>query len=82
MRVLNTTTLHFVDVPDLEIGVEKNNYAILSHRWGGDDDEVSYEDMVSSRDISEKKGYAKIKTFCNLALSMNYQYGWVDTCCM
>ena len=81
MRFLNTTTLQFEQVPDSELKLEKNQYAILSHRWGSDKD-VSYEDMLSSRDLSDKKGFAKIKGFCNIASLENCRYGWVDTCCI
>lgn len=82
MRFLNTTTISFEEVSDSEI--DKLDYAILSHRWGADEDEISYEDRLSSDDeaLSLKKGFAKIKGFCALASSQNCRYGWVDTCCI
>jgi hypothetical protein len=82
MRFLNTTTLKFEQIPDLELHLEKNQYAILSHRWFADEDEVSYEDLLSSTDVSHKKGFAKIQGFCKLASAANCRYGWVDTCCI
>jgi Heterokaryon incompatibility protein (HET) len=84
MRFLNTNTLHFEEVADSELHLDKNQYAILSHRWGPDEDEVSYQDMTSSSlaDASQKKGFAKIKGFCDLASSSGCRYGWVDTCCI
>ena len=82
MRLLNTSDLQFVYVPDSEIDQNKNQYAILSHQWGADEDEVSFEDIQLSMDISRKKGFPKLKGFCKLALSEGCRYGWVDTCCI
>ena len=82
MRFLNTRTLRFEQVPDSELHLEKNQYAILSHRWGADEDEVSFEDVQLSADFSNKKGCNKIKEFCTVASSANCRYGWVDTCCI
>jgi len=47
--------------------------------WYDDEDEVSYDDFLysSSRDISGKRGYAKIKGFCKLASEANCHYGWI-----
>ena len=82
MRLLDTSKLQFVHVPDSDINQDKNQYAILSHRWGADEDEVSFEDIQLSTDISRKKGAFKLKGFCKLALSEGCRYGWVDTCCI
>jgi len=40
----------------------KPPYAILSHRWGAEADEVTFEDVVGNRG-KNKPGYAKIR-FC------------------
>jgi hypothetical protein len=82
MRFLNTTTLQFEHVLDSELDSRQNRYAILSHRWFANEDEVTYEDLTSSTDVSYKKGFAKIKGFCKLASSQNCRFGWVDTCCI
>ena len=82
MRFLNTHTLQFELVPDSELHLEENQYAILSHRWGADKDEVSFEDVLSLTDLSDKKAFGKIKGFCKVALSEKCRYGWVDTCCI
>ena len=83
MRFLDTHTLQFKQVPDSELHLEENQYAILSHRWGADKDEVSFEDVLdSSTDLSHKKAFDKIKGFCKVALSEKCRYGWVDTCCI
>jgi hypothetical protein len=56
-------------------------YAILSHRWGPNHEEVNYEDLI--RNTGKKKaGYRKL-TFCaKQALRDDLQFFWVDTCCI
>jgi hypothetical protein len=56
-------------------------YAILSHRWGPDREEVTYEDLI--RNTGKKKaGYRKL-TFCAEQASRDdLQFFWVDTCCI
>lgn len=61
-------------------------YAILSHTWGPDDDEVSFEDLRSCSDWEklslQKPGFKKLH-FCALrAAADGLQYFWVDTCCI
>ena len=56
-------------------------YAILSHTWGDDDQEVTFQDV--QRHIGQQKaGYRKL-TFCGeQATSDGLQHFWVDTCCI
>ena len=82
MRFLNTSTLRFESVPDSELHLEGNKYAILSHRWGKEEDEISFKNIRSSREISDKKGFAKLKGFCDLASLADCRYAWMDTCCI
>lgn len=56
-------------------------YAILSHTWGADDDEVKYNEL-SRRGISNKPGYKKIQFCAQQAREDGIQYFWVDTCCI
>ena len=92
MRLLHTSTLRLCSFYEPKLP----KYAILSHTWLGDDDEVTYQELQSltanlqcqcnknARDqcIRDKKGYAKILSFCRLAKSDGFQYAWVDTCCI
>jgi hypothetical protein len=56
-------------------------YAILSHTWGADREEVTFRDLTEGTGKS-KAGYRKL-TFCaNQALRDNLQFFWVDTCCI
>ncbi|KAI4276457.1 MAG: hypothetical protein LQ337_002473 [Flavoplaca oasis] len=56
------------------------DYAILSHRW--QEEEVSFKDMQNTAMASQKQGFSKIKSSCDLALHNGYDYVWVDTCCI
>jgi NACHT domain/Heterokaryon incompatibility protein (HET) len=57
------------------------SYAILSHRWGPDNEEVTFEDMTKG--TGEKKlGYKKIRFCGEQARQHGLDYFWVDTCCI
>ena len=56
-------------------------YAILSHTWGNDDDEVTFDDLRDGKG-NEKAGYAKLKFCGQQAQKDNLEYFWVDTCCI
>ncbi|RSL48485.1 hypothetical protein CEP54_012922 [Fusarium duplospermum] len=78
MWLIDTTTLKlrpFLSSKDV-------NYAILSHTWGDDDDEVTFNDMADPRRAAKKPGWNKIKKTCEKAKEMHLQYAWVDTCCI
>ena len=56
-------------------------YAILSHTWGADEDEITFEELNNGVD-KRKGGYGKIQ-FCGAqAKKDRLQYFWVDTCCI
>ena len=56
-------------------------YAILSHTWGDDDQEVSFKDFTEGSGKS-KAGYQKIRFCGEQAARDGYRYIWVDTCCI
>jgi hypothetical protein len=65
------------------IGEESPPYAVLSHTW--EEEEVSFRDFTEVPELArKKKGYAKIKQTCKLALDETdpIEYAWVDTCCI
>jgi hypothetical protein len=63
------------------IGVEIPEYAILSHTWGSDEEEVTYRDMIDGTG-KNKVGYEKIR-FCGKRARRDGLYNfWVDTCCI
>ncbi|KAK4656838.1 HNWD NOD-like receptor pc14 [Podospora pseudocomata] len=56
-------------------------YAILSHTWGPDEEEVSYKDLKDGRAVS-KLGYNKIRFCADRAWRDGLKFFWVDTCCI
>jgi hypothetical protein len=56
-------------------------YAILSHTWGADTDEVAFRDLMDGAGKS-KAGYDKIRFCGEQARRDRLQYFWVDTCCI
>ncbi|KAJ9133684.1 hypothetical protein NKR23_g10545 [Pleurostoma richardsiae] len=72
-------------------GSSMPEYAILSHRWEGEKEEIKYRDLLKAqrRDPKQQylknakpKSYAKIKNSCKVALRDNYKYIWIDSCCI
>ncbi|KAH7466217.1 hypothetical protein FOMA001_g16431 [Fusarium oxysporum f. sp. matthiolae] len=76
--------MRLINVEDLKletfIGGQIPPYAILSHRWGNDDEEVTFKDMT--RGTTEKVGMTKVKGCCRQAKKDNLKYAWIDTCCI
>ena len=56
-------------------------YTMLSHTWGPDDDEVTFDDLKNGLG-NGKAGYAKIQFCGEHARKDNLQYLWVYTCCI
>jgi hypothetical protein len=61
-------------------------YAILSHTWGKDDDEVSFADLTQDLGHNEERykdeGYKKLRFCREQAANDGLHYFWVDTCCI
>lgn len=58
-------------------------YAILSHTWGRDDEEVTFKDIHDDLELVKSKvGYHKIEFCGKQAASDGLKYFWVDTCCI
>jgi hypothetical protein len=62
-------------------GISIPPYAILSHTWGDDEDEVNYNDM-RNKIGREKIGYAKLIFCARQATKDGLRHFWVDTCCI
>jgi hypothetical protein len=80
MWLINTSSLeleYFVD-PESD-GVR---YAILSHTWARDQDEVTFQQFADKQAASLKPGFAKIQRTCDMARAEGLDYAWVDTCCI
>ena len=57
------------------------SYAILSHVWEADDQEVTFHDLINCLG-SNKKGYRKIQFCSEQAERDGLRYFWVDSCCV
>jgi hypothetical protein len=56
-------------------------YAILSHTWGPDTEEVTFKDLTDGTGHS-RAGYDKIRSCGEQAKRDGLQFFWVDTCCI
>ena len=56
-------------------------YAILSHTWGAEGDEVTFKDLTEGTGRN-KIGYKKIEFCREQAASDGLQHFWGDTCCI
>jgi hypothetical protein len=56
-------------------------YAILSHTWGPDDEEVTFKDLTE-RAGGNKAGFHKLNFCAKQASHDGLQFFWVDTCCI
>ncbi|ORY12538.1 heterokaryon incompatibility protein-domain-containing protein [Clohesyomyces aquaticus] len=56
-------------------------YAILSHTWGANNEEVSFRDVTEGAG-KNKAGYDKIRLCGTQATLDGMKHFWVDTCCI
>ncbi|KAG2130035.1 heterokaryon incompatibility protein-domain-containing protein, partial [Suillus cothurnatus] len=75
MRLLNTKKL----ILETPTGVQP--YAILSHRWLADREEISFQDLQHIQ-VNNKQGYEKFRGACDNASQAGLEYIWIDTCCI
>jgi tetratricopeptide (TPR) repeat protein len=63
------------------LGEQIPPYAILSHTWGEDHEEVSFKDLTESKGI-ERTGYKKLQFCGTQAAKDGLEFFWIDTCCI
>ncbi|KAI9862356.1 MAG: hypothetical protein M1813_004832 [Trichoglossum hirsutum] len=56
-------------------------YAILSHTWGSDNEEVTFKDLTNGAG-KDKPGYRKIRFCGKQAANDGLRFFWIDTCCI
>ncbi len=78
MRLLNTVTFQFELFYDKRI----RDYAILSHRWRNQEEEVSFKQFRKNLLPPDSPGLIKIQEFCRLAAKRGFRWAWIDTCCI
>jgi hypothetical protein len=80
--------MHFIKFNDQgepslveRIGDDIPAYGILSHTWGADDEEVTFDDLRNGTG-AQKLGYGKIKFCADRSDRDGLRYFWIDTCCI
>jgi hypothetical protein len=81
MRLLEHNDAGKIKLTRYFIGDDVPQYAILSHTWGADTEEVSFNDMIDGT-AESKFGYDKIRFCAEQARRDGLRYFWVDTCCI
>jgi hypothetical protein len=78
--------MRLLDVRTLELrtfyGDAIPMYAILSHNWLQDHEEVTFAQMHNVDACRNKAGFRKIQLLCQQAKRDDVQYAWIDTCCI
>ncbi|KAM7198693.1 Heterokaryon incompatibility protein (HET) domain containing protein [Naviculisporaceae sp. PSN 640] len=58
-------------------------YAILSHTWGADGDEITYKDVLNiDYEVRKKPGFKKLQFCARQAKADKLEHFWIDTCCI
>lgn len=78
MRLINVKTFRLEEFP----GSHVPPYAILSHTWGPDSEELSSRDIEDGNIDKPGIGSIKFRGCCQLAVKDNLSYAWIDTCCI
>jgi hypothetical protein len=82
MRLLQQNgTGQFSFTKDLVSNDQIPPYAVLSHTWGSDTDEVTFKDLIDGTG-KDKAGYGKIQFCGDQARQDGLEYFWIDTCCI
>ena len=63
------------------VGDDIPRYAILSHTWGVDTEEVTFKDIMDGTGAG-KPGYEKIRFCGEQARRDGLRHFWIDTCCI
>ncbi len=79
MRLINVETLKLEEF----FGTLIPSYAILSHTWGADEEEISFNDIERQGAIGKTgKWRTKLEGCCKQTKKDNLRFVWIDTCCI
>jgi hypothetical protein len=81
-RLLRTGPYELVEPNKVDLNASA--YAILSHTWRLENDEITFADMVVQKLQSSMahEAFNKIRLTCDQATREGLEYIWVDTCCI
>jgi len=77
MRLINVENM----VLEEFFGDHIPSYAILSHTWGQNHEEVHFGE-IGTTSAHQKPGYQKIRYLCQQAATDGLRWAWCDTCCI
>ena len=81
MRLLRRNQTGEISLTEDLADVALPAYAILSHTWGADAEEVTFDDLTNGTG-KDKPGYEKIR-FCGERAALDgLEHFWIDTCCI
>ncbi|KAH9203998.1 hypothetical protein DL95DRAFT_418589 [Leptodontidium sp. 2 PMI_412] len=78
MRLINVKTFKLEEFLDYKTP----SYAILSHTWGSDYEELTFRDIESGEIDKPGLGSVKFRGCCRQAMEDGFGYAWIDTCCI
>jgi hypothetical protein len=89
MRLLSASTFAVIEKHENELPP----YAILSHTWGDNEDEVTlqeiqqfsrsrHQEYIITSQLSTTNGFSKIQQAGRLAVPQGMEFMWIDTCCI
>ncbi|KAM3068301.1 hypothetical protein ACMFMG_009441 [Clarireedia jacksonii] len=81
MRLLHSEAGRFTLTKDFTDNDQIPPYAILSHTWGPNNEEVTFKDIINGTG-KVKLGYKKIQFCGEQARQDGLCYFWIDTCCI
>ncbi|THU97098.1 HET-domain-containing protein [Dendrothele bispora CBS 962.96] len=80
MRLLHTRTfkVHTFDSGDTRVNIPR--YVIISHTW--DAEELTFQEIQNLEIAKLHPGWRKVEGACIRALRFNFNWIWMDTCCI
>jgi hypothetical protein len=78
MRLLDVRTLQLRTF----YGDAIPKYAVLSHNWFLDSEEVTFQQIQTPDACRNVRGFRKIELLCEQAQRDGYDNAWIDTCCI
>jgi hypothetical protein len=67
-----------------KFATDSSAYAILSHTWRMEKDEITLKDISpeAQQNSMARKAFTKIRLTCDQATRDGLEYVWIDTCCI
>ncbi|KAL5315184.1 hypothetical protein ACEPPN_017835 [Leptodophora sp. 'Broadleaf-Isolate-01'] len=83
---LQDPTMHLINVKTFKLeefhGDKTPSYAILSHTWGNDCEELTFRDVKGGEIDKPGIGSLKFRGCCRQAETDGHTHAWIDTCCI